>query len=271
MGWRVGRTEVAERKPYLRFALTAAAILAVGLAPAGCLRGTGTQTEPTTTASAPSPLLPPREALAAAATSTENQSFAFTMSAQSAGIRYSGTRDAEGNSSTEIFGQTRLLVVGTSAYVKLGPDLVTQSNDPVLKQLGDTWVRPNDGWFSRSFLSFLLPAKRAMTPGAYLNGVVTAEGSSDGTYAGTLDIGKSTPSVFAAPNCLPDDPIVPFTARLDQEQRLAEITLSLGLERWVTTYSDFGGPADVEAPPSSEIVEAPLAFYQFFGDTGCII
>jgi hypothetical protein len=90
-------------------------------------------------------------------------------------------------------------------------------------------------------------------------------------YRGSLDLSKSPKyNKQDALKALGGKTVVPFTAKTDDQGRLVELTMDMssltagsgataapGDGKVKTTYSDFGTPVSVEAPPAADVEELP--------------
>ncbi|BCJ54401.1 hypothetical protein Asp14428_58760 [Actinoplanes sp. NBRC 14428] len=100
-----------------------------------------------------------------------------------------------------------------------------------------------------------------------LSAITGVERVGDKGFKGTLDLTKSPRfNKNKGLQALGDKATaVPFTAAKDDEGRLVELTLDMsslgaGAGKIATTYSDFGTPVSVQAPPASEVQEMPSQF-----------
>lgn len=96
-----------------------------------------------------------------------------------------------------------------------------------------------------------------------IKGVAEVQRDGERRFKGTIDVTKSPTANSAALGTLGDKAkAVPFTAAVDEQGRLTELTvdmsvLAAALGKLVATYSDFGAPVTVERPAASEVTEAP--------------
>src|SRR5262249_5318498 len=93
-------------------------------------------------------------------------------------------------------------------------------------------------------------------------------------YTVTLDLTKATGSSIDASTLTKmgeKAKNVPATVTLDDQQRLAGVSLDLSSvdadASITTTYTDYGAPVNVSAPAKSDTVEAPDTVYRIFN--GC--
>jgi len=92
----------------------------------------------------------------------------------------------------------------------------------------------------------------------------------DATHlTGTIDLTKATglsaPDSQTMNKAGASAKSVPFTATLDNQGRLTELKVT-GSSDLTADFqiSNFGSPAEVKAPPASDVVQAPDQIYQFF-------
>ncbi|MBW6438879.1 hypothetical protein KZ829_34630 [Actinoplanes hulinensis] len=123
-----------------------------------------------------------------------------------------------------------------------------------------------------------LPASSSMNPknmadaSAFAQAAVKVEKNGD-TFSGTLDMTKSPTADPESLKALGDKAsAVPFTAKVDGEGRLTELVIDMsslgaGAGKMTTTYSDFGTPVSVEAPPAAEVTEMPAEMLKSLSQT----
>jgi hypothetical protein len=92
----------------------------------------------------------------------------------------------------------------------------------------------------------------------------------NGSYQGTIDLTKVAGSGVSVDVLGGKGNKVPFTAKVDDQGRLTELTIDLStidaqLGKMTTTYSDFGATVTVAAPPAADVVEAPESLLQALG------
>jgi hypothetical protein len=104
-----------------------------------------------------------------------------------------------------------------------------------------------------------------------VKGVVDAKRVDDRHYTITLDLTKTSSSSVNEKvlSKLGDKAkAVPGTVTLDDQGRLSEITVDLSaVDPAATvkvTYSDYGTPVTINAPPKSQTIEAPASVYGMF-------
>ncbi|MEU8087607.1 hypothetical protein AB0B57_28855 [Micromonospora sp. NPDC049101] len=95
-----------------------------------------------------------------------------------------------------------------------------------------------------------------------------------GAYAGTIDVTKAAEagSLNAATIAAlgTQAKTVPFTAKVDPQNRLSELVLQLpaagqtAAQEIKMTYSDYGAATAAQKPPADQVVEAPAELYSLF-------
>ena len=116
-----------------------------------------------------------------------------------------------------------------------------------------------------------LPDGDAAGAGKFVERMADVTSSGDGSYRGTIDLTKVAGSGGVSVDVLGGKGnAVPFTATVDDQGRLAKLTIDLSsidpqLGTMTTTYSDFGAPVTVAQPPAAEVVEAPESLLQALG------
>ena len=97
----------------------------------------------------------------------------------------------------------------------------------------------------------------------------------DNSYAGTLDLSKAIGLAGVSQVTIDETGAqaqkVPFTAKLDEQGRLSELTVDIPATKGQTAqplevrYTDYGVPVSVTKPAASEITEAPDSLYNSLG------
>lgn len=102
-----------------------------------------------------------------------------------------------------------------------------------------------------------------------LEGMVEVEKVDDRTFEGEIDMAKASGSMPGGD--MPDDMgTVPFTATLDDEDRLTHMSLTIpemqGMPEQTmdVRYYDFGAPVEITPPPEDEVTEMPAEMYESF-------
>jgi hypothetical protein len=95
-----------------------------------------------------------------------------------------------------------------------------------------------------------------------------------GSFAGTVDLTKAAEAGSLDATLLTrlgdQGQAVPFTARLDPQGRLSEMTVQLPAAgqgpagELKITYSDYGSATPAQRPAADQVAEAPEGFYNLF-------
>jgi hypothetical protein len=259
-----------------RLAVAGLAVLAcTTFATAACATKPSTPTTPTTPAKAPVDVL--NDAVA----KTKGQSFKYTLK-YGTNFTGDGAQDAAGTSATSNVSyvdaatglgiKAKVVRVGDSLYVKLDLGGLTAAV-PGLATLGDKWLSLDKKRIGTSGLaSGITPGGDSNTAEAYLKGVTKAERVSDTEIKGTIDLSKSAPSLVPATEIAKlsaDTKVVPFTATLDDQGRIAKIVISMPkvstfpAQDLTTTFTDYGSTVTVTKPADADTVAAPDMIYTF--------
>jgi hypothetical protein len=199
----------------------------------------------------------PAAELAAAAAKLGEQSMKVRME-MAGGVSVSGVADPKaqtadmsmstgtGSGGTDI----KMLRVGNDMWMKFGGSLGTLAG--------------NGKWMHLDI--------KEMVNGAYgdpaatakmINATANVQRTGDHAFKGTLDLTKAQTVSKAAVKAMGDKAnAVPFTARTDETGRLVELTVDMGgiapgAGTMKSTYSDFGTPVSVKAPPAAQVEELP--------------
>ena len=232
----------------------AALIAATAVALGGCSDNTDATTTRVGTATF-SPVQGPTADLPQAAARLQQDTYKMTMTMQVGGDSgrltglidpqkdvgaYTATTDRSGTSATQ------WLVIGNVVYLRMtapntaGPD-------------GKTWRRINSGATSADGYD-----GTAMSTS--LEKAADVQRAGDHEFTGTLDLAASAKALgVPAPQVSQTGPArVPFEAATDTAGRLVRYTLNTpggdnGTSNATITFSDFGVPVNVQAPPASQI------------------
>jgi hypothetical protein len=199
----------------------------------------------------------PAAELAAAAAKLGEQSMKVRME-MAGGVSVSGVADPKaqtadmsmstgtGSGGTDI----KMLRVGNDMWMKFSGSLGTLAG--------------NGKWMHLDI--------KEMVNGAYgdpaatakmINATANVQRTGDHAFKGTLDLTKAQTVSKAAVKAMGDKAnAVPFTARTDETGRLVELTVDMGgiapgAGTMKSTYSDFGTPVSVKAPPAAQVEELP--------------
>jgi hypothetical protein len=152
----------------------------------------------------------------------------------------------------------QMRLVGGETYMK-----ITIPGSPLPGFDGKKWLHISAGKAGPASLSTFDASKIAAT----LEHATKVERVNDTTYKGTIDATKSAEALGQKKEALAvlgdKAKAIPFEATVDGQGRLSRFKLDMpavGGEPAQTldfTYSDFGTPVDVKAPPASEVAEGP--------------
>jgi hypothetical protein len=142
--------------------------------------------------------------------------------------------------------------------IRVGPDMWARGDGSIGALVGgsDKWVHVDI-----SQMSHLIGSGEPATAAKMLRSAADVRSTGDHRFTGTVDLSKVEAS-SSAPSMGEKAHAVPFTARTDDQGRLIELKIDMsgvgsGAGVVTSTYSDFGTPVSVKAPPKSKIVEAP--------------
>jgi hypothetical protein len=155
---------------------------------------------------------------------------------------------------------------GTQAEIrKLGPDVWVRLKGPVGTLIGadDQWLHLEAADLPETSTFNVITGDDPLGVRATVDAVTEVKRTGTGSFAGLVDLtrtprySKQTLSALGAKASA-----VPFTARIDGQGRLIELTTELsalvsGAGTATTRFSDFGVPVEVERPPADETTEAP--------------
>jgi len=206
----------------------------------------------------------PTKELAAAATKLGEQSMRIDMDMAGA-MTMSGKADpkagvAEMSMSLGALGgdtKVELRKVGNDMFMKFGGEM----GKSLTKDSTKPWMHLDASKIADGSNFNISPDDPGGTK-AMLTAMTGVEKTGDHGFKGTLDLTKM-PQYKKSLEALGDKATkVPFTATSDAEGRLTEMTLDMsglgaGSGKVKTTYSDFGTPVSVEAPPASQVAELP--------------
>ena len=249
-----------------------ATMAAAAFAAAGCDNGAITPSAsappPTSTASSASAADPAAvSALSKATALLGTTSFKVTATS-GAGFKLTAAVDPPGgNGTAELSASGPNAEVGIKTLL-IGQDLYAQV--PGITKAG-TWTHVDVSRLPEGANIGLRPGQLDPVGTANLLGTSTDVHATGGnSYAGTLDLTKAAGLAglsqvtidgygAAASN-------VPFTAGLDAQGRLTELTVKLPQGDPIEVlYSDYGAPVTVTKPAAAEITEAPDSFYSSLG------
>ena len=254
-----------------------ALIAAVGLT--GC-----TPTHPATPAARPvaatqtpvtraDPTADPKAELAAAATRLSEQSMRVTVDL-TGGARMSGVADPKtgkmkmsmtfgtgsGSGSGSGTGSVDIRKIGRSLWMKFA------GSAAALDGLGagkGSWIHLDTSALGKAGAFGMAGNEPTAEAATMMKAATNVRRTGDHRFAGVLDLTTSpalTGKVGAGPGATLR--AVPFTATADAKGRLTEMRIDLsgvspGSGVFTTTYSDFGTPVSVSAPPAADVQELP--------------
>lgn len=249
-----------------RFTMAALALVAsVGLALSGCDGSSGTSPSTKADGGATTPQLSAAEELQAAVNKLNEDTVRVTL--DGAGQSGGGVMDPRARTAEM---SIKMSFGGKSFDVKF-----IRIQDDVYLKLGDFGGAPNK-WIHID--SSKIPADSEL--GAMLegdpagaqelaNGLVEVERDGERRFKGTIDTTKARTASAESLKVLGDEAkAVPFTASVDEQGRLVELTLDMSgladsLGTMKATYSDFGISVSVQRPAASETMEAPRELLGF--------
>jgi hypothetical protein len=250
---------------------------AVALAVAGCDNNTTPGASPSNgatspgTASSSAAAADPAAAsqLAAATAKLDQTSFKITVTSGS-GFKLTGAIDAPKGTGT-----ADVTATGPNASVNIKTLLIDQ--DLYVQIPG---ITKNNSWTHVDGSRLPADANIGLRPGQIdpvntanlLSSTTDVHSTGSNSYAGTLDLTKA--AGLAGISKVTIDGYgqaasqVPFTAGVDAQGRLQELTIDLPAVNGQKTepidalYSDYGAPVDVQRPAASAVTEAPDSIYQ---------
>jgi hypothetical protein len=277
MTWHAPRRggALAERKPLRnrRLAIAGLALVAtLGLAGCGPTEdkaGTGTPPARATGAAAKADAgqADPKAELAAAAAKLGQESMKIDM-AMAGALSMTGVVDPQAGTAKMSMklgaaadgGKMEVRQVGNDTYLKLGGSLAALLRGKSTKP----WLHVDAAKLTEGSNINIMPKDDPGSTKALLTAVTKVERVGDHGFRGTIDLTKSPKynkgSNLAALGAKATN--VPFTAKTDGQGRLTELTMDMsavaaGAGKVKSTYSDFGTPVSVKAPPASEVDELP--------------
>jgi hypothetical protein len=142
--------------------------------------------------------------------------------------------------------------------IRVGSDMWARGDGSIGALVGgsDKWVH-----LDISQMANLIGSGEPATAAKMLRSATDVRSAGDHRFTGTIDLTKAETS-GAAPSMSEKAKAVPVTARTDDRGRLIEMRIDMsgvasGAGVVTSTYSDFGTPVSVKAPPKSKVVEAP--------------
>lgn len=243
------------------------AALAAILLSTGCGPGKGTVAARATASATPSATENPVAVLTAATRLLASTSFRYTIKGTSEGepINVSGSQDTAN-------------LTGSMVW-QVGDEKIE-----VLRKGGDRWVRVTapgvrTGWYHVSNAKLPHPYDRqfadlsfAADSVAVLQRAVTVQAAGTGRYTGTIDLNRDVQRLFAGDEDLKvlgdRAKNVPFTAALDERQRLTAVHIEVPQSAAHTglaldlTFAGYGAPVTITVPSGAP--EAPQKVLDLF-------
>ncbi|BCJ66587.1 hypothetical protein [Polymorphospora rubra] len=246
-------------------------VLTLGVA--GCAapadqNGTGATPAPSGSAtSAPAADPAAAEALTTAAQRLNDDSLRVTVEAT--GLNSRGQLDPQGDRGT----MTMALDTGQGQAVQIevvAVDKTVYLKVPGLPEVGDKWVRVDVARIAGTDLD-ILPEGDPAGADRMIKSMAEVRRDGPNNFAGTLDLSQAPAGSFGIQQALgANASALPFTATVDGSGRLTNLDVDLTpveptLGTLKMTYSDFGAPVEVTAPPADQTVDAPDSLMQFLG------
>ena len=228
----------------------------------------------------------PKQALAGSVAEIGKGNFTFTMenvdSTTTGAVHApskSGAMETKPKPGADPFAMS-FIIIGSERWIKmdLGPEL-----NQAMKLSADKWqhVDPkkitDPGELKELSIDFSNPT--SLDPagaGAIFKALVTAERQSEGKYAGTVDLTQVKDAGAVDEELVTalgeKAKAVPFTASLDAQGRLTQLTLDMpaagevAAHKIVISYADYGAAAQPKQPAASEVVELPDQTYEMFNN-----
>ncbi|MEV5819953.1 hypothetical protein ACFYMB_13185 [Micromonospora haikouensis] len=153
-------------------------------------------------------------------------------------------------------GETRVLMIGRDAYVKMGGQLGAATGG------SGKWLHLDTRNLGSGGQLGLMPADDPVGVRKLLDAVVEVRRIGPGTFVGTLDYSKSMADSKTLADLGDKAKAVPFTATVNEQGRLKKLgvdttVVSPMLGPMSVIYSDWGTPVSVSRPPAIQVVEAP--------------
>jgi len=149
---------------------------------------------------------------------------------------------------------------------KVGEDVYLKFSGSMAKMIGGAgsgkpWMHVDASKIAEGS-SFKLPKDDPAGSKAMIDAMTKVERVGEHNFKGLLDPAKMQRNQASLKALGTKTAAVPFTATTDDQGRLTELTLDMsalgaGAGKMKTTYSDFGTPVTVEAPPAAEVGELP--------------
>jgi hypothetical protein len=256
-----------------------AALTVAVLAGAGACARPGVNVEPATAVTespspspSPSPVDPLAE-LVAAISKTRATTLTFTIDGGPADV---GNMHGAGAVDPANHRQSMTMTITDNGkttreqVVTIGTDLYMKSDDPPPGVSRKKWMHVNMAKFGGSAIDELGDLTDPSGLESYAKAATTVHRTGPGQYEGTLDFTKMSPELATgtiSSNVGDAFKALPFTATADAQGRLTSMVIkfpSMGDGMPATTvttrFSGFGAPVKIQAPPKSQVQEAPKDF-----------
>lgn len=220
----------------------------------------------------------PTEQLAASTKDLATRSHQYALAADHFGATIAGSVDAP----AKMLSQKATLTIET---LKItfdvanvgGQHYVKVAGIPVKGVTATKWQRIDTTKLTSIHVLLMNEIQDPTGAAAAIRCVVSAEKTGPQAYKGIMDLtkgGDGLPTVNQTDVAAMGDKgkAVPFEAALDADGRLSTLKLSLpaysDLDAGAVTitFSAFGAPVKVDAPPAGETVDAPPALYEFLNE-----
>jgi hypothetical protein len=245
----------------------ATAVLAV----AGCGTTSNNTSGGAGTAASPTPK-DPKEAVLASTKTLTQEPYKFTISSD--GFTGTGVADPAAK-------KTSMSAKGSQDGTNLSMDFVLIGSDLWVKMdlgkqgaalgIPTQYMHIDQGKLKdKSAFGFNAGENDPAESDKLVKGIVDAKRVDDRHYTITLDLTKTNSSAVSDKVSKLGDKAkaVPGTVTLDDKGRLSEITVDLSVidpaATVKATYSDYGTPVTINAPPKSQTIEAPATVYGMF-------
>ncbi|MEV6600787.1 hypothetical protein AB0M36_28655 [Actinoplanes sp. NPDC051346] len=244
--------------------------LATALGLAGCDRSGDHQTSPGTAATSAAAADPAAE-LTAASNKLGEQPLKAKMD-MGAAMSATGVADQKNRKADMTI---RINAGGQKMDMKmrlLGPDLYLQFGGPLGASLdggGKTWMHVDA---TKIPAGSQLNVDNLVNADKFLAGLGKVEKVGAGDFKGVLDMSRAQGQETSLAALGEKAKAVPFTAKVDDQGRLAELVIDMnglglpaqGSGKITAKYYDFGSPITVEAPPGEQVREMPADMLKSF-------
>ena len=237
---------------------------------------TSTGTSPS--ASAPAPTAAPADTLIAALGKLKSQGYDVKMTAASGGLNGNASIDpTAGNASLEEKGSVQGVTIDISA-VEIGTDLWAKIDlGAASSQLGidpTKWMLVDQTKLTGADSKpFDLTGPDALAVAGLLTSVTNVTATDATHLSGTVDLtaatGISSPDSSDLSKAGDAAKTVPFTVTLDDQGRITDIKVTPSAAELAEefTFSNYGSPTAITAPPAANVIPAPAAIYSFFNES----